>query len=429
MKKIFFCLIILAYIYSFADEFLNIYDAEGHLLKKINSLQEFNAKNCLERKCFVAKNNKKSTAKQYKKIHATRTKSNTRWYEVNINEGIRICPEKKFDSKKGSWIVNGTAYIDENNCINIDGSSFTRSILALFLKDPDDLTNADTNWVLVNQTIVELSKLSYDVWVPQQLGSNLYSRDNQRVKTFFSQDLIVDKTEFTIREAINLKKNYCKKGCNANINTAYYLKKDSLEMLDNPMQIKEENEAINYAKWRSERDALNNVFPIISSDSSHSGLIISKSASKKKKMILNVSESGYRMPFDSEWQALQSGGKNSYFFWGNDTSVSNRYVWNLSNPIDGGVRPVAKLAPNPFGLYDVYGNADELVIKEKNGSALFTLECNSFSLLYSISPNCHLQRERRSSRESKDKHICLGERCTAYIYRGMTGVRFVRKLE
>jgi hypothetical protein len=133
---------------------------------------------------------------------------------VNLNEGIKLCPETK--TSKGIWIVNGAASVDSKNCVLVDGSPYARSILVLFVKNQNDLSDADTNWILVNQTIVEMSGSLSKVWIPQRdyVGA---PRSKEKWKTTsLIQDLIVDKTEFTIREAFELQREVCKQECGEN---------------------------------------------------------------------------------------------------------------------------------------------------------------------------------------------------------------------
>jgi Formylglycine-generating sulfatase enzyme. len=114
---------------------------------------------------------------------------------------------------------------------------------------------------------------------------------------------------------------------------------------------------------------------------------------------------------------------------GDDTLLARQYEWDLSDSRDGGVRAVAKLDANPFGLYDVYGNANEKVIEEKDGKVLFPIECNGFSVHYTMSTTCWFQQKIQASQVVHGRQICVGGNCRSYVYRGMNGIRFVRKLE
>lgn len=444
MKKILVNIILVACISCFAQQGLNVYDAEEHLLTRMGSLSELNSKNCPSKRCFVAKEVvTKNGVDDYKKKGPVKSKGKKRWYEVNLNEGIKLCPETK--TAKGTWIVNGVASVDSKNCVLVEGSPYARSILVLFARNQDDLSDADTSWILVNQTIVEMSGSLSKVWIPQRdyVGA---PRLKEKWKTdILKQDLIVDRTEFTIREAFELKrevckqecgenytdkkKYFCKEACSEKIDLSFYSTDDSMALLDYPVELSGSADMMRYAIWRSQRDQLDTIFSLAPYDSSVSGIILWVSPDKKKKLVMDTSKTGYRIPYAPEWTFLQSGGRQSDFFWGDDTLLARRYEWDLSDSYDGGVRAVAKLEANPFGLYDVYGNANENVIEEKDGKVLFPIECNGFSVNYTMSPTCWFQAKIRASQEVHRRQICVDGRCHSYVYRGMNGMRLVRKLE
>lgn len=77
---------------------------------------------------------------------------------------------------------------------------------------------------------------------------------------------------------------------------------------------------------------------------------------------------GVRLPGLEEWEVAARAGTNTDYFFGNDKAAIGAYanIWNGRNHLtadssDGYMytAPVAHFKPNPWGLYDVYGNVFE----------------------------------------------------------------------
>jgi len=75
---------------------------------------------------------------------------------------------------------------------------------------------------------------------------------------------------------------------------------------------------------------------------------------------------GFRLPIDAEWEHATRAGTTTAFFNGEPLASSGGmpeprmagYGWTDGSTM---THPVGELMPNPFGLYDVYGNVAEMM--------------------------------------------------------------------
>ena len=342
MKKI-FLLLLICLSCSFGNDFC-IFDAKGNCVSVLRNLQEIrdvSSKNGFKKYYVATKEKSTEENRSYGLVLPTRSKDHKKWYEVEWNQGIKLCPEKKTNASDGVWIVNGPAHVDSLNCVYVDGSPYTRSILVLYAKNENDLKNADSSWVLVNQTIVNLKGKKFTIY------KGLGSIDDRTLKDTsytvqMEYDLIVDKTELRVRDALWLREGekVNEKQSVLALNSDYYLSSDSLEVLDYPSKYYQY-----YLGFRSKKDGLESFL----------------NCPKLTQCTYNKSANGYRLPYYDEWYILQNAGRSKVFSWGNEFVKDSlkKYADIHCAENVAGLYPVKRYAPNQFGLYDTYGNAYE----------------------------------------------------------------------
>lgn len=70
---------------------------------------------------------------------------------------------------------------------------------------------------------------------------------------------------------------------------------------------------------------------------------------------------GFRLPTEAEFEYALRAGTTTEFFCGTSASCMDDYAWHSGNVVWNALQPVGTQDPNPWGFYDIAGNAYEWV--------------------------------------------------------------------
>jgi formylglycine-generating enzyme len=81
-----------------------------------------------------------------------------------------------------------------------------------------------------------------------------------------------------------------------------------------------------------------------------------------KDIEIDFGSDEYRLPTLAEWEFACKGGRTTAFYWGNAEADFRDFEWAKEGATateSAPLHPVGMKKPNPFGLYDIMGNARE----------------------------------------------------------------------
>jgi len=374
------CFLILAFFFvSFANEKYGVYDLQGNRISTFEAEpHELSEKtlhiksNNLHKKLYVSSLKKGKGSKGYRYRFKTGS-----YIEATRNETFSICPPD--DKTDGTWISEHSVSLNAENCVSIKTPDLAGTLRILFMENNG---HTDTIQVLVEQSYIQMSDYSHIIWVsaPEavaaaNIGNYAYYWINQGQyeSRSYLQPIIVDKTKLTMADT----KYYSEIGDIKPLFTEYNLKfyPENEKFDESKLPYAQIGIGAGSFQWdyasnlwrlaneRSKKEGLDTAYHIIS-DYEDIKNMIRLDGYGFTGVALDTSASGYRLPFYDEWFFLMRAGSSTRYYWGDeeDSIAVSRYAW--VKPI--GLKSVAQLIPNKFGLYDMIGNAYEVVHYDNN---------------------------------------------------------------
>jgi hypothetical protein len=434
---------------AFASEKYGVYDSKGSRISAFEAEQYELSEKTQQIKAAYPNNNlfisSMQKGKGSKPLSRYRYKAETGAYIGAVRkETFTVCPDKEI---QGTWISEHSVYLNAQNCVSVQAPNLAGTFRILFLENSG---RTDTIQVLVEQSYIQMGDYSHKIWVTELEYNRCFSSDvcaigpwwdsrdekNWRYENRnYSQPLVVDKTMLTMGDAWYYNSKNESITLFSGLRMKYYLeneyKNEKLEESRLPFAL---GDAYDFAlaNERSKKEGLDTAYRTFYR-SSYNGkeiekLVILSDTSYFSFFAVDTSASGYRVPFDDEWFFLMRAGASTRYYWGDeeDSKIVSRYEW--INPI--GLKPVAKLQPNGFGLYDMMGIAKEYCYGKRADNSLspertFIKEIGALEQYMAV-PNATKECEKIGDADWK----CTEIEQTPILQTSpanYTGLRFLRK--